>query len=705
MLHLRQCDDSAKGSRSPSKGTTKVEKPEKRMPLSVLPKGAIYSFPFVLGLDSYEYEFGRNVALRATGRYQLATAEPQGSKPSKRKKESAARLVQAGAQGSTAILWRQVAHSSDSGALKVRKRRQKLTDDLLHDLVVTHEDPIELVHQWFRIFQHFSDAPDEIVLPSLPERREDVSPPSPPSCVVSTASRISTKSTRRSKGCVALSRPCSAPSLKRPEIVRVLRRQCKDAILEEERCELQKTRNVLKEAGLAGVGAGQLDLAHRLKAQNLNDESFTAWLESFKFIWNLQQNFNSEPQSGQTVKTSAASGQTETVPRRLSARNVRDVTSRYMKKLNKRVFDMGVWDVFAEEGNVSSATSSETGTTEDEAEYPTSLKDLNLNQVMLRSSSLAMMKSKILWNKAKEEGINRSKSAFEEIARARVEILNSVAPTQMTFKNFSSFLAIFGVRRRETVERVAKHLFLSVPCASRKRVLETEHEDEKEEAWQLLTTLPFEVFYRFVKALNPEPSQGSFRHVSSELLCRIVFCAVTGYEGVSHDAGAALRFKDDASQKPLTKESVFQSVRNFFEEKGAGEQEKLEQDVQGVAEFVFAALARSEASLRTSVKSGISFNGFQSFVRQNQEVYIQLLFLLLPLATTGEKFAAEEMHLMQKGLYHRAGELREKAATMARELQKRHLAHLLAEFVQPWREVCRRNSRSGNVTRKSQSAA
>ena len=103
MLHLRQCDDSAKGSRSPSKSTTKVEKPEKRMPLSVLPKGAIYSFPFVLGLDSYEYEFGRNVALRATGRYQLATAEPQGSKPSTRKKESAARLVQAGAQGSTAL--------------------------------------------------------------------------------------------------------------------------------------------------------------------------------------------------------------------------------------------------------------------------------------------------------------------------------------------------------------------------------------------------------------------------------------------------------------------------------------------------------------------------------------------------------------------------------------------------------------------------
>lgn len=39
---------------------------------------------------------------------------------------------------------------------------------------------------------------------------------------------------------------------------------------------------------------------------------------------------------------------------------------------------------------------------------------------------------------------------------------------------------------------------------------------------------------------------------------------------------------------------------------------------------------------------GISFNGFQNFVRQNPQVYLQLLFLLLPLATTGDKFAKED---------------------------------------------------------------
>lgn len=50
---------------------------------------------------------------------------------------------------------------------------------------------------------------------------------------------------------------------------------------------------------------------------------------------------------------------------------------------------------------------------------------------------------------------------------------------------------------------------------------------------------------------------------------------------------------------------------------------------------------------------------------------------------------------MQKGLNHRAGELREKAAALARQLQKRHLSEVFAEFVQPWKEVCRRASRSG----------
>ena len=594
---------SGKVSRNPSKSTTKAPDKEKtterRLPLAVLPKGAVYSFPFVLGLDSYEYAFGRNVALRAEGRFQqVQTSGEQslGSLGSKfpKPRKSAAKLVQAGVHGSTAILWRQAVHSSDSGVSKVRKRRQKLTDDLLHDLVVTYEDPIEVVHQWFRIFEHFSDPPDEIALPSLPERREDpadVSPPSPVSCVVSTTSRVSTKSARasqmRSKG-VALARPCSAPSLRRPEIFREVRKPKEANFGCEVREELQRTRNMLKEAGLAGVGAGQLDLAHRLKAQTFNDESFSTWLDSFKFIWNLQQNIHNPMDTlksaprGPNMKTSTTpdpSHPNVRASRRFSSRNVRDATSRYLKKIHKRVFDVS--DVFPEDGHPeSSATSSETGETEDEAQRPTNLKDLSLNQMMLRSSSLAMIKSKMLLHKGTEERFNGSKSAFEEIARARVEILNSVAPSQMTFKNFSSFLVIFGVRRRETVERVAKHLFLSVPCESRVSLPER---DEEEEPWQLVKTLPFEVFYRFVKALHPRNS--NFGHAFSELLCRIVFCAMTGHEGVSHDAGAALRFKDDASPKPLTKENLSHSLRYFFEEKGAGEQEKLEQEIQGVAEY------------------------------------------------------------------------------------------------------------------------
>lgn len=704
--------ESGKGTRDASKD--RQERPTKqdgnvgavgakniRLPLTVLPKGAIYTFPYVLGLDTYEYDFGQKMAARASKRFQekvkasCDTGQDLGKAKLARPHCGNTTMVQAGVTGSTAFLLHAV-NSSDGGS-KIRKRRQKLTDDLLHDLVVSYGDSMDVVHKWFQIFQHYSDPPEEIVLPSLPERREETAPTLGPEKINTsrTASRISTKSTKRSK---TLQRPCSAPSLKRPEIVRVPRRKCKDDDFEDDRNELQKTRTLLKEAGLAGPGAGQLDLAHRFRVQNLNDDALSEWLESFTFLWNLQR----LPMEALQLHSKSSSPQ-----RRASRfRSKRDVTSRYMTKLNEKVSGLGVWEFGGEFTDTifdSSATSSATAETEDETEGPLTLQDLTLNQIMLRSSSLAMMNSGIVRKKGQEDGgkfggKHRSKAAFEEIARSRVEILSLVAPTQMTLKNFIAFISSFGVHRGETIERVAKHLFLSVPRASSPvRSPLSDEEDDKDDHWQDSTTLPFEVFYKFVRALRANPLcsdayDANHPYIFSDLLCRLVFCALTGHEGVTYTAGAAVAFKDDATLKPVCSQSLFQSLKLFLSDEGLRESSE---EVQALSEFVFGALLRSQESLRASGQSGVSFNGFQNFVRQKPQVYLHLVFLLFPLAMRGEQFAAEEMHLMQKGLNHRAGELREKAAALARQLQKRHLSEVFAEFVQPWKEVCRRASRSG----------
>lgn len=501
---------------------------KKREKLSVLPKGKIYSFPFVVGLDSYDYQFGRHMAQRALGRRPseaLATSKPL-------PKSS---LLQAGNTGSAAILWHEGTAATDSGAA-VRKRRLKLTEDLLHDLVVTHQDPVDLVHQWFRIFQHFSDVPQEVLLPKMPE---DVAVEVKPKVVAPEAeSKLKSKSSVR-----------RAPCLKRPEIVRVEKKVCKDDF-EAARNDLQKTRNLLKDAGLAGAGAGQLDLSYRLKAQSLTDDSFSAWLESFKFLWHLQRQ-----KSGLLMPQGRRQGRHRTA------------TSRYMAKLNEKVNN--AWDVFQEDAVVpmeSSATSSATLESESEAlEAPSSVADLTLSQVMLRSSSLAILKSRLVRNKAREE----VKSKAEEVARSRAEILKGIAPCEMTLLNFQAFLQVFGVQRREVVERIARQLF----CAPR------EAEEEATETLHRSSTLPFRIFYTFVRSLRSHDLQD---YICSELLCRLVFVALTGHESLSHTAAA--RFHDDAMAKPLSVPALCHSLRLLIDE----------EEVQAVAESLFALLLQSQ---------------------------------------------------------------------------------------------------------------
>ncbi|CAE7203216.1 unnamed protein product [Symbiodinium natans] len=701
------------------------------MPLTVTPKGAMYSVPFVLGLDAYSYKVGKHMASRVETRVKMSVRETSSTSAAKRPASATpARLVQAGVNGSTTFLWNSDgAHSSDSGASQVRKKRQKRTDDLLHELVMTCGDPIDVVSHWFEIFAFYCDPPEAIALPRLPERREakdifidKIDMPAVQSLSCPTSRQSTKRPARRGR-----TRSFSAPRLRKTEMVRVQSPSLdNEKKLDLMRSDLYKTRSVLKEAGLAGKGAGHLDLGHRLKAQSLNAESFASWMESFSFILNLQRPkadmavpLGPKGKSNQGHQGHGGHGghggrggrgghgqRSHSPPRRRSvaprrASDVENVTKRLLARLDQRVV-LGSWELITGE-EAKEASSSATSSDEElerRQKIAQSLSQTDARQIMLRSSSLAMLNSGMIKNKSK--GADRAKPGYDDVVKTRARILSGISPAQMTVKNLTSFLALFGMQRKEAVERAAKYFLFAVPCSSHTRTtnqsLQLDDDENQEDGAWLQEKLPFEVFYRLMRALQgPKRSakSGDFSseigksYLASELLSRLLFCALVGHEGVHHSSGAAARFHDDASAQPVSVANLAHSLRLLLSHELLQSESSLEAQVQALAEFLCLVLQRSEACWKNATveESGVSYNGFLTFMKWHPDAYVHLLFLLLPLSLMGPKFASEEMYLIRKGLSHRAGELRAKAATLTRQRQKRRLLDMCASLVQPWLEA------------------
>ena len=453
------------------------------MPLTVTPKGAMYPVPFVLGLDVYGYKFGQHMASRVETRTKMSLRNPSSSVGPKRPASATpAKLVQAGVVGSTTFLWNSDgAHSGETGASQVRKKRQKLTDDLLHELVMTCGDPIDVVYQWFEIFAHYCDPPEAVALPKLPERKEEdifmdkLDLPDLPalqshSCPTS---RQSTKRpTRRAR-----TRSFSAPRLRKPEMVRGKSPSFDgEKKFEALRSELYRTRSLLKEAGLAGKGAGHLDLGHRLKVQTLSADSFASWMESFSFIVNHQRPQSPKsPQAkkhgSQSRKSGRSSSRGRSAARQQPRRpaDVENVTRRYMARLDHRVV-LGTWELIT--GEDAKEASSSATSSDDDAErrqaVAARLTQTDARQIMLRSSSLALLNSGMI-KKSKSKRADRAKPAYDEVVKTRARILNGISPAEMTVKNLTSFLALFGMQRKEAVERVARYFLFAVPCSTHTR--------------------------------------------------------------------------------------------------------------------------------------------------------------------------------------------------------------------------------------------
>ena len=214
---------------------------------------------------------------------------------------------------------------------------------------------------------------------------------------------------------------------------------------------------------------------------------------------------------------------------------------------------------------------------------------------MLRSSSLAMLNSGMIKNKSK--GADRAKPGYDDVVKTRARILSGISPAQMTVKNLTSFLALFGMQRKEAVERAAKYFLFAVPCSSHTRTtnqsLQLDDDENQEDGAWLQEKLPFEVFYRLMRALQgPKRSakSGDFSseigksYLASELLSRLLFCALVGHEGVHHSSGAAARFHDDASAQPVSVANLAHSLRLLLSHELLQSESSLEAQVQALAE-------------------------------------------------------------------------------------------------------------------------
>eukprot|EP00746_Dinoflagellata_sp_MGD_P167236 gnl/MRDRNA2_/MRDRNA2_97699_c0_seq1.p1 gnl/MRDRNA2_/MRDRNA2_97699_c0~~gnl/MRDRNA2_/MRDRNA2_97699_c0_seq1.p1 ORF type:complete len:935 (+),score=155.31 gnl/MRDRNA2_/MRDRNA2_97699_c0_seq1:206-3010(+) len=104
-----------------------------------------------------------------------AVEDDLGGRDGKRRPESAppkTRTEKVGPRnvstGDTTILWNTAAPPNDVSAFLLKKRRQKLTNEELKEIVVTTGDSYQEVMGWFEVFEFYCDPVVDPVLPSMP---------------------------------------------------------------------------------------------------------------------------------------------------------------------------------------------------------------------------------------------------------------------------------------------------------------------------------------------------------------------------------------------------------------------------------------------------------------------------------------------------------------------------------------------------------
>eukprot|EP00747_Dinoflagellata_sp_TGD_P163971 gnl/TRDRNA2_/TRDRNA2_183271_c0_seq1.p1 gnl/TRDRNA2_/TRDRNA2_183271_c0~~gnl/TRDRNA2_/TRDRNA2_183271_c0_seq1.p1 ORF type:complete len:882 (+),score=158.68 gnl/TRDRNA2_/TRDRNA2_183271_c0_seq1:339-2648(+) len=479
--------------------------------------------------------------------------------------------------GCSTVLWNSKAPPTDFSTSALRKRRQKLTDDLMKELVGTFGDSSKVVAWWFTVFEFFSDLPVDQPLPSLPasrdndeDRKRDNEGPrklatshlltgsaalpgstSGPAvlrrcnsvpCTIGDSDSAASMPDERdlASGAHGISRrltaefmeshPSSRPPLVRktfrqkPDIFHAKKAKFNEDLWRRRKTELRMFRHRTDDCKY------DIDLVARTRNEVLDDEKLQVWHKRFTKHQRLNASIyqaslaaarkrKASRESAEAADMSLSDGG-DTALARLK-RGLGDMLTRAVQKENVAGSSA--------DGDGSEGQSSEhwTDTGAEEANWEASVVEH-----MLESSSYAMISNKLLKAQHGQQE-DSATSTREDIIRERNRILRSIIPIEMTPENLYQAMQYFGVPRKKAVERMYAFLLNGVNSTTK-------------------TSggcgLPFEAFYRLIRALRqPKPKGGkppkpdattSGRSVgpheratgswNSELLRRLVFAVLTG---------------------------------------------------------------------------------------------------------------------------------------------------------------------------------
>lgn len=517
-------------SKTRTKSAASQARESASVPLRAWPNQGICTIPEIFGLDKYQYDVGTRMYARAEAKFSegladevqrerrrdvpggavhesLCDASVHGQEPLGAREI----CVQAGRKGNAVILWNRTGQSHDGGRVQLRKRRQKLTNDLLKEIVVSYGETFQVISSWFSVFEFYCERPDDAAMPPLRQAHDgdmedDDDEQEAPLRRNRRATRASTgslfgalrpraDSTTLHRGPKSDIRPklrelpphksgVSAhdsgiphaahatmanlarlqgfmpnersgwerglPPAPKSELDSILwHRRCKE--LSKFKCPAHHGRNIC---------VGDLNLEKRCKAEYLDSEKFENWLEGYDAAANPVDSSERKVMKRPGSMPSLLEADEKAGCTQLQA-NVHVMKQSFLGLTDNDVQDSRC-DVSArsDRDNGSSAVSS---TASEAGEEACTAADSTSRELMVRTVSKALLKSKLL-QKGVTGSQHKSKQKNADVLAERARILGGILPVQMTSDNLFRSLSLFGVSRQKVGTRIYHILMHCCPC-------------------------------------------------------------------------------------------------------------------------------------------------------------------------------------------------------------------------------------------------
>lgn len=607
--------DTSKTKRTKSTGS---QGRSQSVPLRAWPNCGGKSVPDILGLDKYPYDVGTRLYARAETKFSQQIAEEVRLESIRdvpgglgHKKFSSGEhghveeppatgecFVEAGRQGSAAILWNRTGYSTDGSKAQLRKRRQKLTDDVLKGIVVSYGEPLKVVSSWFSVFEFYCDPPVDHALPPLPETQDDTVLDNPQEFLRPRSATRCTRGFSMSSlfgGPRSDSQPAaSCQRLLRPRLRQAPGKQGPRGELNDElwhrRC---KELGKFKPPSLCGqqICVGDLDLERKCKREYLDSDKLEHWAKAY------DEAVYAADHIGVAINVH---GLGLTAARRIVPDLDEELAGctkvqTHVQKMKENFFfglaslaqapDEGPTRTAADNGS-SAASARSDGDNGSSAVSSSAASDgwaeacigteYTSRELMLRTASKTLLNSKLL-QKAKTGKREKVQQKSGEVLAERARILQGMLPVEMTPDNLFRSLSLFGLVQRKACMRIYEFLLKGGRCSTQLKYGDG---------------LCFEVFLQLMRPLlggnklkSAQPSSRSKSGMSgshdrpnpweapafiderawtgSDLLLRLVFSLLTDRAACRPEHAAARRDADQTGV-PFSERVLADSLRLFL---------------------------------------------------------------------------------------------------------------------------------------------